>query len=61
MDHNSSPREDISKYGEQMVRDGKLTQRQLDKAKRWQAAHANAIEGYPFFVASVVCCTSYGI
>lgn len=52
IDHNVAPREDLAKYGEAAVRAGKLTQRTLDKLKRQEAAHANAIEGYPLFVAA---------
>lgn len=53
-DHNCSPREDISKYGEALVREGKLHRKVLDRMKRWEAAHANAVEGYSLFVAGVV-------
>jgi hypothetical protein len=34
-DHNVNPRTDVAKYGEQMVRDGKITKRQLDRVKRY--------------------------
>ncbi|TVY46953.1 hypothetical protein LOCC1_G003230 [Lachnellula occidentalis] len=53
-DHNSSPREDVAKYGEAMVREGKLSAGQLAMVKRWESAHANAVEGYTFFVAGVL-------
>jgi len=52
LDHNATPREDLSKYGEAAVKAGKISQRTLEKLKRQEAAHANAVEGYPFFVAS---------
>lgn len=52
IDNNVAPREDLSKYGEAAVRAGKLSQRTLNKLKRQEAAHANAVEGYPLFVAA---------
>ena len=92
-DHNVSPREDVSKYGEKMVQAGKMTRAQLKRLiryvfcvvncvplgmkerpmdmdsgiyvrslrtrtnvfRRWESAHANAIENFPFFFGSVVC------
>jgi len=53
-DHNGSPREDVAKYGEAMVKEGKLSAKQLAMVKRWESAHANAVEGYTFFVAGVL-------
>ena len=53
-DHNCSPREDVSKYGEAMVKEGKLDRKTLDRVKRWESAHANAVEGYSLFVGGVV-------
>lgn len=52
LDHNVMPRDDLSKYGEAAVQAGKLDRRTLNKLKRQEAAHANAQEGYPFFVAA---------
>lgn len=52
LDHNVMPRDDLSNYGEAAVRAGKLDRRTLNKLKRQEAAHANAQEGYPFFVAA---------
>lgn len=52
LDHNVAPREDLSKYGEAAVKAGKISQRTLNKLKRQEAAHANAVEGYPLFVAA---------
>lgn len=52
LDHNVSPREDVSKYGEQAVKDGKISQKQLKMLKRNEAAHANNVENYPLFAAS---------
>lgn len=51
LDHNVSPREDLSKYGETAVKAGKLSRTTLNRLKRQEAAHANAVEGFPFFVA----------
>ena len=52
LDHNVSPREDVSKYGEQAVKDGKISQKTLKMLKRNEAAHANNVENYPLFAAS---------
>ncbi|CAL5869956.1 uncharacterized protein PFLUO_LOCUS4189 [Penicillium psychrofluorescens] len=54
LDHNVMPRDDLSKYGEAAVQAGKLDRRTLNKLKRQEAAHANAQEGYPFFVAAIL-------
>lgn len=54
MDHNCSPREDVSKYGEIMVKDEKITRDPLDMVKRWEGCHANCVEGFPVLVAGVV-------
>ena len=43
IDHNSSPRDDVSKYGEQAVREGNLSQRALYMIKRNEAAHENSM------------------
>ncbi|TAQ83305.1 hypothetical protein B7494_g8369 [Chlorociboria aeruginascens] len=53
-DHNSAPREDISKYGEKMVSDGKLSRSALKRIKRMEAAQANSIENLPLLVAGVL-------
>jgi hypothetical protein len=53
LDHNTSPREDIQKYGTAMVKEGKLSRTQLDREK-WQSAHENCVEGYALFVAGSV-------
>ena len=52
IDHNLSPREDLSKYGEVAVREGKLSRRRLDQIRRMQSAHENSVEGFTLFVAS---------
>ena len=52
IDHNSSPRGDLSKYGDAAVQAGKLSRQRLEQIKRMQAAHENSVEGFPFFVAA---------
>jgi predicted HNH restriction endonuclease len=47
-------RDDVSKYGEQAVREGKLSQRALNMIKRNEAAHENSIAHFPFFCAGMV-------
>ncbi|KAI2694952.1 hypothetical protein CBS147332_9501 [Penicillium roqueforti] len=54
LDHNVSPREDLTTYGEAAVQSGKITRRALDKLKRQTSAHANVQEGYTLFVAAMV-------
>ncbi|RAL01464.1 MAPEG family protein [Aspergillus ibericus CBS 121593] len=54
LDHNVAPREDLTTYGEAAVQAGKITRRQLNRLKRQEAAHANAIEGFPLFVAAML-------
>lgn len=52
IDHNANPRQDLKKYGETAVKEGKLTRAQLEQIQRIEAASANATEGYIFFTAS---------
>lgn len=52
LDHNTSPREDLNKYGEAAVQAGKVSRSTLNRLKRQEAAHANAVEGFPFFVGA---------
>lgn len=52
LDHNSAPREDLVKYGEAAVQSGKISRATLNRLKRQEAAHANAIEGFPLFLAA---------
>ena len=61
IDHNVSPREDLTKYGERAVRDGKLTQRQLNMIKRNESAQANTVENFTLFVAGVTFATFAGV
>ncbi|KAJ5746606.1 hypothetical protein N7520_011788 [Penicillium odoratum] len=53
LDNNVSPREDLAKYGEAAVREGKITRRQLDMLKRNESAHSNAVEGFSLLVAGL--------
>ncbi|KAK0516383.1 hypothetical protein JMJ35_000986 [Cladonia borealis] len=57
LDHNLSPREDLSKYGEAAVQAGKLSRRRLEQIKRMQSAHENSVEGFTLFVACVLFAT----
>ncbi|KAE9373041.1 hypothetical protein N431DRAFT_544211 [Stipitochalara longipes BDJ] len=60
-DHNTSPREDVPKYGEAMVKEGKLDRKTLERVKRWESAHANAVEGYSLFVGGVLLALHAGV
>ncbi|KAI1742403.1 hypothetical protein F4680DRAFT_412121 [Xylaria scruposa] len=61
IDHNSSPREDLAKYGDAAVRSGKITQKQLAMLKRNESAHANSVENYTLFVAAMGFATFAGV
>ncbi|MCJ1289984.1 hypothetical protein MMC34_001519 [Xylographa carneopallida] len=61
IDHNVSPREDLTKYGDAAVRAGTITPKQLAMMKRNESAHANAIENYTFFVAAMGFATFAGV
>lgn len=61
IDHNESPREDLAKYGEQAVQEGKLTGKQLRMLKRNESAHANAVENFSLLVAGVTCASLAGV
>ena len=52
IDHNSAPREDLSKYGDAAVQAGKLSRRRLEQIKRMQGAHENSVEGFTLFVVA---------
>ncbi|PKY00172.1 hypothetical protein P168DRAFT_322623 [Aspergillus campestris IBT 28561] len=54
LDHNSAPREDLAKYGEAAVQSGKISRGTLNRLKRQEAAHANAVEGFPLFIAAML-------
>lgn len=57
IDHNVNPREDVARFGEKAVQDGKITRQQLNLLKRNEAAHANAMEHYPVFVGCILFAT----
>ncbi|MCJ1320193.1 hypothetical protein MMC15_005531 [Xylographa vitiligo] len=61
IDHNVSPREDLTKYGDAAVKAGKITPRQLAMMRRNESAHANAIENYILFVAAMSFATFAGV
>ncbi|KAM3419749.1 hypothetical protein BST61_g3082 [Cercospora zeina] len=54
LDHQVSPREDLTKYGPKAVTSGKLTQKQLDRIIRVQSAHENSVEHFPLFVGALI-------
>lgn len=57
LDHNVNPREDVSRFGERAVQEGKITRAQLNLLKRNEAAHANAVEHFPMFIGSALFAT----
>jgi len=48
IDHNGNPRQDLTKYAEVAIKEGKLTRAQLEQIQRIEAASANSIDGYTF-------------
>ncbi|KAJ9647399.1 hypothetical protein H2204_000028 [Knufia peltigerae] len=52
IDHNGSPRQDLTKYAEAAIREGKMTRAQLDRIYRIEAASANSTDGFAFFATS---------
>ena len=61
IDHNASPRYDLVKYGDEAVKSGKISQKQLDMLQRNESAHANAVENYAFFVGAIGFATMAGV
>ncbi|KAK1819114.1 hypothetical protein LTR12_006429 [Friedmanniomyces endolithicus] len=61
IDHNVSPREDLSKHGDAAVRSGKITQRQLEQLRRTESASANSVENYTLFVGAMLFGTLAGV
>ncbi|KAJ6103460.1 hypothetical protein N7486_005887 [Penicillium sp. IBT 16267x] len=61
IDNNTAPREDLTTFGEAAVKAGKLDRRTLNKLKRQEAAHANAVEGYSLFVAAILTAAYAGV
>ncbi|KAJ5112917.1 hypothetical protein N7456_001451 [Penicillium angulare] len=61
IDNNVAPREDLATLGEAAVKAGKIDRRALNKLKRQEAAHANAVEGYSLFVAAILTALFAGV
>jgi uncharacterized MAPEG superfamily protein len=61
IDHQASPRDDLAKYGEAAIRDGKLTRKQLGMLKRNESAHANSVENFTLLVASILFASQAGV
>lgn len=61
LDHQVSPREDLAKFGETAVHEGKITRKQLDMLKRNESAHANSVENFAFIAASLAIATAAGV
>ncbi|KFY04406.1 hypothetical protein O988_00806 [Pseudogymnoascus sp. VKM F-3808] len=61
LDHNESPREDLVKYGDAAVRNGKITAAQLRMLRRNESAHANAVENFTLLVASILFASHAGV
>ncbi|KAJ5260528.1 Glycoside hydrolase family 28 [Penicillium angulare] len=61
IDNNVAPREDLATLGEAAVKSGKIDRKALNKLKRQEAAHANAVEGYSFFVAAILTALFAGV
>lgn len=57
IDHNVNPREDVVRYGERAVQEGKMTREQLNLVKRTESAHANSMEHYTVFIGSILFAT----
>ncbi|KIV78884.1 hypothetical protein PV11_06489 [Exophiala sideris] len=57
IDHNVNPREDVARFGERAVQEGKITQKQLNLLKRNEALHANAVDHFPMFIGSALFAT----
>jgi uncharacterized MAPEG superfamily protein len=61
IDHNEAPRDDLARYGQEAVKSGKITQKQLGMLRRNEAAHANSVENYAFFAAAIGFATFAGV
>jgi uncharacterized MAPEG superfamily protein len=57
LDHNVSPRADLTKYGERAVAENKISRSQFLLLQRNEACHANSMEHFPVFAASVIMAT----
>jgi hypothetical protein len=52
IDHNASPRQDLNKYADAYIHDGKITRAQVEMIQRCEGASANSVEGFTFFVGA---------
>jgi len=52
--HNCAPRDEISNYGEAMVKEWELRGGWLDIVKRMETAHASSSENFSLLVGSLV-------
>jgi hypothetical protein len=52
IDHNGNPRQDVAKYADTAIREGKMTRAQLERIQRVEAAGANSTDGFAFFASS---------
>ncbi|QDS67659.1 hypothetical protein FKW77_004848 [Venturia effusa] len=53
IDNNANPRPDLAEKGPQAVKEGKISQKQLDRLHRLQAAHNNGLENLPLFSLAI--------
>ncbi len=61
IDNNVSPREDVTKFGEAAVREGKMNRTQLNMVVRIESAHANSVENLPLLIGSLLFATHTGV
>jgi uncharacterized MAPEG superfamily protein len=55
IDNNVAPMEDLATLGQAAVKSGKVSRSTLNRLKRQEAAHANAMENFPVFAAASMC------
>lgn len=61
LEHYKSPRDSVAKFGGAAVTSGKVTQRQLERIGRNEAAQANAVENYALLVGALGFATVAGV
>ncbi|KAI1125806.1 hypothetical protein F5Y10DRAFT_294304 [Nemania abortiva] len=61
INHQSLPREDVAKYGEDAVKSNRITPGRLNMLKRNEAEHANSIENYTLLEGSMGFATMAGV
>jgi hypothetical protein len=52
LDNNANPRQDLNKYAEVSIKEGKVTRAQVEQIQRFESASANSVEGYTFIFGS---------